>query len=201
MKRLFDLMITIPAIICLAPIMFLLGILVKIFLGSPCLFIQERPGLYGQPFKLIKFRSMKDAFDREGLPLPDKERLTRFGKFLRASSLDEFPELFNVLKGDMSLVGPRPLLMEYLDLYTQEQARRHDVRPGITGWAQVNGRNDLSWEEKFTFDIWYVDNWSIILDVRILFLTIAKTIRREGISQPGQETAEKFKGTESSNEK
>jgi len=164
-------------------------------MGSPVLFRQIRPGLNGKPFEMIKFRTMKDAVDAQGNPLPDSERLTPFGQFLRSSSLDELPELWNVLKGDMSLVGPRPLLMEYLPLYTPEQYRRHEVRPGVTGWAQINGRNALSWEEKFQLDVWYVDNRSLWLDIKILFLTVKKVVIRDGISADGEATMPKFTGS------
>jgi sugar transferase EpsL len=194
-KRPFDLIITIPALIVLLPFLFILAALIAILLGSPILFRQERPGWRGQPFWLLKFRSMTNACDAVGNLLNDAARLTRFGRFLRATSLDELPELFNVLKGDMSLVGPRPLLMQYLDRYTPEQARRHEVRPGITGWAQINGRNAITWEEKFKLDVWYVDNWSLWLDIQIIYMTIWKILKREGISQPGYATAEEFMGT------
>tara|TARA_R110001592_G_scaffold63566_2_gene194755 strand:+ start:9679 stop:10179 length:501 start_codon:yes stop_codon:yes gene_type:complete len=163
-------------------------------MGSPVLFRQVRPGRDGKPFYMIKFRTMKDALDAEGNPLPDSERLTAFGQFLRSSSLDELPELWNVLKGDMSLVGPRPLLMEYLPLYSLEQYRRHEVRPGVTGWAQVNGRNTLGWEDKFALDVWYVDNRSLWLDIKILFLTVKKVVVRDGISAEGEATMSKFAG-------
>ncbi len=195
MKRFCDLLIAIPATLLLAPVMGLVAGIVRLRLGRPIFFRQRRPGLYGRPFVMYKFRTMTDQHDTLGNLLPDAERLTRFGRFLRSSSLDELPELFNVLKGDMSLVGPRPLLMQYLERYTPEQMRRHDVRPGITGWAQVNGRNAISWEEKFTLDVWYVDNQSLWIDIHILFLTIWKILRREGIAQPGQATMEEFKGT------
>jgi len=164
-------------------------------LGSPVLFRQERPGLHGKPFMMYKFRTMTDQRGADGSLLPDRERLTPFGRFLRSSSLDELPELINVLKGEMSLVGPRPLLMEYLDRYTPEQARRHEVRPGITGWAQINGRNSLNWEEKFKLDVWYVNNCSMLLDFRILLKTVGKVVGREGISEKGQETMSKFTGS------
>lgn len=167
----------------------------RIKIGTPVLFTQERPGLYGKAFCVYKFRTMTNEKDTSGNLLPDADRLVPFGRFLRSTSLDELPELINVLKGDMSLVGPRPLLMEYLERYTPEQARRHEVRPGITGWAQVNGRNALSWEEKFQLDVWYVDNRSLWLDIKILFLTLWKTIKRENISQEGQATMSKFMGT------
>jgi len=194
-KRLFDLTLTIPALILLSPVMGLLAGLVHLKLGKPILFRQERPSLHGKPFTLYKFRTMTDARDSNGNLIPDEKRLTSFGQFLRRTSIDELPELFNVLKGDMSLVGPRPLLMEYLDRYTPEQARRHEVRPGITGWAQINGRNTLSWEEKFELDVWYVDNLSLWLDLKILVLTIWKVLRREGISQNGYATMPEFMGT------
>ncbi len=194
-KRLFDLFLTIPGLIFLLPVFIVTVFLVRINLGKPVLFKQQRPGLGGRPFWLLKFRTMTDARGADGGLLPDADRLTRFGRFLRASSLDELPELFNVLKGDMSLVGPRPLLMQYLERYTPEQARRHEVRPGITGWAQVNGRNAITWEEKFKLDVWYVDNWSLWLDIKIIAMTIWKILKREGISQPGQATMEEFKGS------
>jgi lipopolysaccharide/colanic/teichoic acid biosynthesis glycosyltransferase len=163
-------------------------------MGSPVFFRQTRPGLHGRPFEMIKFRTMRDAVDAQGRPLPDAERLTRLGRFLRSSSLDELPELWNVLRGEMSLVGPRPLLMEYLPLYSPEQARRHELRPGVTGWAQVNGRNAISWEEKFALDVWYVDNRSLWLDLEIIWLTIRKVIKRDGISAAGEATMPKFTG-------
>lgn len=194
-KRLLDLFLTIPALILLTPVLILVAVLVRIKLGSPVLFQQRRAGLGGEPFTLFKFRSMDVAHDAQGSLLPDSERLTRFGRFLRGSSLDELPELINVLKRDMSLVGPRPLVMKYLDLYTPEQFRRHETLPGITGWAQINGRNALSWEEKFALDVWYVDHQSFWLDVKIIALTIVNLIRREGISQPGHATAQEFKGS------
>ena len=182
-------------LIVLSPLMAVLAVLVRVKLGKPVFFTQERPGLHGRIFRLIKFRSMRDAYDHEGKLLPDEQRLTSFGRFLRSSSLDELPELFNVLKGEMSLVGPRPLLVVYLDRYTSDQARRHNVLPGITGWAQVNGRNALSWEDKFKLDVWYVDHQSLWLDIRILFLTLWKAIKREGISAPGSATAPEFMGS------
>jgi sugar transferase EpsL len=193
-KRLFDLALSIPVLIVLSPVLALVAILVRLRLGSPVLFCQRRPGLHGRPFTILKFRTMIDARDDEGRLLPDKQRMTRFGRVLRSTSLDELPELFNVLKGEMSLVGPRPLLMRYLDRYTPEQMRRHEVKPGITGWAQVNGRNALSWDQKFALDVWYVDCRSLWLDVRIIFLTLWKILKREGISQPGQATMEEFMG-------
>lgn len=194
LKRLFDLVIATFALLLLFPVLLLVAWLVHRRLGSPVLFRQVRPGLHGKPFEMVKFRTMRDAVDTEGNALPDSERLTPFGRFLRSTSLDELPELWNVIKGDMSLVGPRPLLMEYLPLYSAEQARRHEVRPGITGWAQVNGRNAVSWPEKFALDIWYVDNRSLSLDIRILLLTIKKVFAREGISSEGQATASRFTG-------
>jgi len=195
MKRAFDLIVSLLALITLWPLVLLVALFIRIKLGSPLLFRQTRPGLHGKPFKMLKFRSMLDATDKEGNPLPDEMRLTRFGRILRSTSLDELPGLLNVLKGDMSLVGPRPLLMEYLPLYSPEQARRHEVRPGITGWAQVNGRNALSWEDKFKLDVWYVDNRSFWLDIKILFLTVKKVFVREGISAAGEATMSKFTGS------
>ena len=197
-KRAFDLIITVPLLIVLSPIYLVLIIIVALFMGRPVFFKQERPGFRGEIFTLRKFRSMRNAMDAKGNPLPDAQRLSKLGKFLRASSLDELPELFNVLLGKMSLVGPRPLLVEYLPLYSKEQARRHDVLPGITGWAQVNGRNDISWQKKFELDVWYVDHWSIWLDIKILFLTFFKVVRREGITQTGQATTKNFTGNPSS---
>ena len=193
-KRLFDLLLTIPGVILISPLLAVLAVLVRIYLGAPVIFRQRRPGYRGEIFTLYKFRSMRDATDSNGKPLPDSERLTRLGRFLRALSLDELPELWNVLKGELSLVGPRPLLIEYLPLYSAEQARRHDVLPGITGWAQVNGRNTLSWQDKFRLDVWYVDHWSLWLDIRILALTFLKVICREGISAAGTATAPLFTG-------
>ena len=184
-KRLFDLMLTIVGLVVLSPVMLAVSLLVWIFHGRPVFFRQKRPGYRGVPFMLYKFRSMTNARDAQGNLLPDEQRLTRFGRFLRASSLDELPELFNVLRGEMSLVGPRPLLMRYLGRYSAEQMRRHDVLPGITGWAQVNGRNALTWQEKFRLDVWYVDHWSLWLDAKILALTVWKVLKREGISQTG----------------
>ena len=194
-KRVFDYLLTIPGMVVIAPVIVLTTLLVRIKIGTPVLFTQDRPGLYGKPFRIYKFRTMTDEKDASGNLLPDADRLVPFGRFLRSTSLDELPELINVLNGDMSLVGPRPLLMEYLDRYSPEQARRHEVRPGITGWAQVNGRNALSWEEKFKRDVWYVDNHNIWLDSKIIILTIYKMFSREGINQPGQATAEKFRGS------
>lgn len=193
-KRVLDLALTIPALIALLPILVIVAFFVHFQLGRPVLFKQIRPGLHGKPFAVFKFRTMADVRGKDGKLLPDAERLTRFGRFLRGTSLDELPELFNVLKGDMSLVGPRPLLMQYLERYTPEQARRHEVKPGITGWAQVNGRNAITWEEKFKLDVWYVDNRSLWLDIKILAITIWKILKREGINQSGQATMEEFKG-------
>lgn len=192
MKRGFDILVAGTLLVILLPVFLVVVLLVRTRLGSPVLFRQQRPGLHGRPFEIIKFRTMTDARDSEGRLLPDGERLTRFGRFLRSSSLDELPELWNVLKGEMSLVGPRPLLMEYLPLYSPQQARRHEVRPGITGWAQVNGRNAISWDEKFAMDVWYVDNRSLVLDLRVLALTVLKVFKREGISAVGEATAAKF---------
>jgi sugar transferase EpsL len=192
-KRIFDLILIIPALVVLVPVLAAAALVVRIKLGSPVLFRQMRPGFQGKPFELYKFRTMTDARGHDGALLPDAARLTRFGQFLRAASLDELPELLNVLKGDMSLVGPRPLLMKYLERYSPKQARRHEVRPGITGWAQVNGRNAITWEEKFNLDVWYVDNQSFWLDIKIIFLTIFKIFKREGINQAGQATMEEFK--------
>lgn len=193
-KRLFDIIVSFLALIVFSPIIALVAYKIKNNLGSPVLFRQTRPGLNGKPFEMIKFRTMKDAKDTDGHPLPDSERMTPFGDKLRNSSLDELPELWNVLKGEMSLVGPRPLLMQYLPLYNKEQARRHDVRPGVTGWAQINGRNAISWDEKFKLDVWYVDNRSFWLDIKILFLTVRKVFVKEGISADGHVTMGLFKG-------
>jgi lipopolysaccharide/colanic/teichoic acid biosynthesis glycosyltransferase len=196
MKRVFDLSVAAAAVVLLAPLVLAVAVAVRLCLGKPVWFVQERPGRHGVPFRMIKFRTMRDALDANGRPLPDGERLTRLGRFLRAASLDELPELWNVLRGDMSLVGPRPLLMEYLPLYSAEQARRHEVKPGITGWAQMNGRNALSWEEKFRLDVWYVDHASLWLDLKIIALTLWKTVRRDGISQSGHATMPDFLGSE-----
>ena len=190
-KRIFDLVLVIPGLILISPIMGVLFLILWLTQGRPILFCQERPGLHGQIFKLCKFRSM-----RVGVSQPDEKRITRLGRFLRSSSLDELPELVNVLRGEMSLVGPRPLLVAYLDRYNEEQARRHDVLPGITGWAQINGRNVLSWEDRFEMDVWYVDNWSLWLDIRILLLTIWKVLRREGIDPQGGGIMTEFQGSE-----
>jgi lipopolysaccharide/colanic/teichoic acid biosynthesis glycosyltransferase len=195
-KRLLDLALTIPALILLSPLIAALALLVRVKLGSPLLFRQQRPGLSGQPFTLMKFRTMTDARDREGNLLPDRERLTSFGKFLRGTSLDELPELINVLRGEMSLVGPRPLLMEYLDRYTPQQARRHEVKPGITGWAQINGRNAISWEERFKLDVEYVDRLSLGFDIKVMWLTLIKILKREGISAEGHSTMPIFMGSQ-----
>lgn len=194
MKRLFDFGVALLSLSLLWPFLLVMAVLVRWQLGSPVIFRQQRPGLRGRVFEMVKFRTMRDAIGPDGLPLPDELRLTKFGRFLRATSLDELPELWNVLKGEMSLVGPRPLLMEYLPLYTLEQARRHEVRPGITGWAQVNGRNALSWEDKFKLDVWYVDHRSLWLDIRILWLTVKKVLIRDGISAAGEATMPKFTG-------
>lgn len=193
-KRVFDVCLATLGMLVLAVPLLVMAWLVRRKLGSPVFFRQTRPGLHGKPFNMVKFRTMTDARDRDGVLLPDAVRLTPFGRFLRTTSLDELPELWNVLKGDMSLVGPRPLLMEYLPLYSPEQARRHEVRPGITGWAQVNGRNAISWEDKFKLDVWYVNNWSLGLDIKILWLTARKVLLRDGISAQGEATMNKFTG-------
>ncbi|MDF4318697.1 sugar transferase [Vibrio parahaemolyticus] len=194
MKRLFDFCASLFGLVLLSPIIVLVAWKIRKNLGSPVLFRQTRPGLNGKPFEMVKFRTMKDAVDAQGNPLPDSERMTPFGDKLRNSSLDELPELWNVLKGEMSLVGPRPLLMQYLPLYSKEQARRHEVRPGVTGWAQINGRNAISWEDKFKLDVWYVDNRNLWLDIKILFLTVKKVFVKEGISADGHVTIEPFTG-------
>lgn len=195
MKRLIDFGVSSIAILGLLPILFVIGVLVWKMLGRPIFFSQNRPGINGQAFRMYKFRTMLDAVDSDGNPLPDEQRLCKFGELLRSTSLDELPGLWNVLKGDMSLVGPRPLLMEYLPLYSPKQYRRHEVKPGITGWAQVNGRNTISWEEKFELDVWYVENQNLWLDLKILFLTVKKVFIKEGISAEGEATMSKFKGT------
>jgi lipopolysaccharide/colanic/teichoic acid biosynthesis glycosyltransferase len=195
MKQIFDKIVTLSALLLLALLLVAVAVLIRLKLGSPIFFRQIRPGLNGVPFKMVKFRTMLDALDEDGNQLPDSKRLTSFGRFLRSTSLDELPELWNVLKGEMSLVGPRPLLMEYLPLYSKEQARRHEVKPGITGWAQVNGRNAISWEDKFKLDIWYVDNRSFWLDLKILFLTVKRVVLRDGVNQSGYVTMEKFQGS------
>lgn len=196
-KRAFDFFAALVALVLFAPVLALIAWQVRRKLGSPVLFRQVRPGLRGKPFEMVKFRTMRDACDPTGRQLPDTERMLPFGSFLRSASLDELPELWNVLRGDMSLVGPRPLLMEYLPLYSPEQARRHEVRPGVTGWAQVNGRNALSWEDKFRLDVWYVDHHSLWLDLKILLLTVKKVSVREGISAAGEATMPKFTGSTS----
>lgn len=194
LKRLIDIVASVGGLVVLSPVLLVLWLLVRRRMGSPALFRQVRPGLHGQPFEMIKFRTMRDAIGPDGQPLPDAERLTDFGRWLRATSLDELPELWNVLKGQMSLVGPRPLLMEYLPLYSPEQARRHEVRPGITGWAQVNGRNAVGWDQKFALDVWYVDRHTLWLDVKIITLTLRRIVQRDGISAPGSATMDKFQG-------
>ncbi len=194
-KRLLDIVAASAALVVLSPLLLLAAAVVRFSLGSPVVFRQERPGRAGRPFRLLKLRTMRAAHGPGGELLPDAERLTPVGRFLRSTSIDELPELVNVLRGEMSLVGPRPLLMEYLPLYSPEQARRHEVRPGLTGWAQVNGRNALGWNERFALDVWYVDHRSLALDLRILLLTVRKVFSREGISQPGQATVERFRGS------
>ncbi len=193
-KRIFDLLCSIMLLIILSPLFILITLIIWFSMGQPIFFRQLRPGYKGKPFFCYKFRTMNDKHDQNGNLLPDELRLTSLGKFLRASSLDELPELFNVVRGEMSLVGPRPLLMQYLERYTPEQARRHEVLPGMTGWAQINGRNRLTWEEKFRLDVWYVDHWSFWLDLKILAITAWKVLKREGINQPGFATAEEFRG-------
>ena len=193
-KRLFDLAGALVALVLLAPVLLLIALLIRLRMGAPVLFVQVRPGLHGRPFRMVKFRTMRQAIDADGKPLPDSERLTPLGQFLRSYSLDELPELWNVLKGDMSLVGPRPLLLEYLELYSPEQARRHEVKPGVTGWAQVHGRNNLDWDSKFALDRWYVDNHSPWLDLRIIFMTFGMVVRRDGISAAGEATMPNFRG-------
>ncbi len=197
-KRIFDLLAAGLGLVLISPLLLILALLVRLFHGAPVLFRQQRPGFRGAPFKLYKFRTMTDERDQQGQLLPDGKRLTRLGRALRATSLDELPELVNVLRGEMSWVGPRPLLMQYLARYNPEQTRRHDVLPGITGWAQINGRNALTWEDKFRLDVWYVDHWSFWLDLKIIALTLLKVVRREGISQPGYVSAEEFMGSEPS---
>ncbi len=194
-KRFFDLMLTIPGLILISPLLLVVTLMIWLVEGRPIFFTQQRPGYKGRLFTLYKFRTMRQETGADGKPLPDAQRLTRLGRWLRATSIDELPECFNVLRGEMSLVGPRPLLVQYLDRYTPEQMRRHDVLPGITGWAQVNGRNAISWEDKFRLDVWYVDHWSLWLDIKILALTFWKIIKREGINQPGQVTAAEFMGS------
>ena len=193
-KRIFDLTFALIALVILSPVLILTAIFVRIFIGSPILFTQQRPGYKGRPFHIYKFRSMTNRFAPNGSLLPDSDRLTRFGSILRSLSLDELPEFFNILRGEMSFVGPRPLLMDYLPLYSPEQMRRHDVMPGLTGWAQVNGRNAIDWPSRFRMDVWYVDHWSFWLDIRIIFMTVSKVVLREGVNQEGQSTVEYFKG-------
>ena len=195
LKRAMDLLGSVAGLIVLSPLMGLTALAILVAMGRPVLFHQVRPGLDGKPFRLHKFRTMADSIGEDGIPLPDEMRLTPLGRFLRAASIDELPELWNVLTGEMSLVGPRPLRMEYLPLYTAEQWRRHTVKPGITGWAQVNGRNELSWERKFELDLWYIDNWSLYLDMKILFLTVVHLMRPRGITAKGHATMPRFKGT------
>ncbi|SFS28967.1 Sugar transferase involved in LPS biosynthesis (colanic, teichoic acid) [Pseudomonas sp. NFACC42-2] len=194
LKRIFDIVFSFLGLIVFFPALVILSVMIRLKLGSPIFFTQERPGLGGKPFKMIKFRTMRDAVDSDGIPLPDGERMTAFGSMLRSSSLDELPELWNVLKGEMSLVGPRPLLMQYLPLYSVEQNRRHEVRPGVTGWAQINGRNSVSWDEKFKLDTWYVDNKSMLLDIKIIISTVKKVLVRDGISQENNATMAPFMG-------
>lgn len=198
MKRTFDFIVSFIALIVLSPVILITAFLIRLKIGSPVVFKQQRPGLNGIPFYVYKFRSMTDERDKKGELLPDDIRLTSFGKIIRKLSLDELPQLWNVLKGDMSFVGPRPLLMEYISLYNETQMRRHEVRPGITGWAQVNGRNTITWEKKFEYDVWYVDNQSFLLDMKILIMTVMKVFKSEGISQNGQATMTKFKGESTS---
>jgi lipopolysaccharide/colanic/teichoic acid biosynthesis glycosyltransferase len=198
LKRGMDLVGAALGLVLFAPVLLGVAVVIRLTMGAPVLFRQVRPGLHGRPFTMYKFRTMLDLRDEQGELLPDGLRLTPVGRFLRKTSLDELPELFNVLKGEMSLVGPRPLLMEYLDRYTPEQARRHEVKPGITGWAQVNGRNAITWEEKFKLDVWYVNNWSIWLDLKVIGMTMVKVLKGEGISQPGYATVEFFQGTNES---
>ncbi|MDZ4937179.1 sugar transferase [Clostridium perfringens] len=194
-KRIFDIIASLGGLIVFSPIIIVVAILVRVNLGSPILFTQDRVGKNDKIFKMMKFRTMKDGIDKDGKLLPDSERLTNFGKILRSTSLDELPELINILKGDMSLIGPRPLLIEYLPLYSEEQKRRHNVLPGLTGWAQVNGRNSISWGEKFKLDVYYVNNWSIWLDIKIFFLTFSKLFKRDGINKEGLATTVKFDGS------
>jgi lipopolysaccharide/colanic/teichoic acid biosynthesis glycosyltransferase len=196
-KRGFDLLVALSLLVLTAPLMLAVAAGIRILMPGPALFRQKRPGLNGKIFLLYKFRTMKEAFNKDGNPLPDEQRLCRFGKFIRKTSLDELPLLYNVLRGDMSLIGPRPLLVQYLPLYSPEQARRHEVRPGITGWAQVNGRNAISWEEKFRLDVWYVDNYSLWLDLKIIFLSVRSILVREGISSTGHATMPFFEGSKS----
>jgi lipopolysaccharide/colanic/teichoic acid biosynthesis glycosyltransferase len=197
LKRLLDLVVSATLLLLLSPLLVAVGISVRLFIGTPVFFRQRRPGLHGVPFELLKFRTMTNAVDASGRPLPDDQRLGRFGRLLRELSIDELPELINVMSGDMSLVGPRPLLLQYLDRYDATQARRHDALPGITGWAQINGRNAISWEERFALDVWYVDHRSLWLDLKILMITVRKVFRREGITQPGHATMSEFMGRRS----
>lgn len=197
-KRALDIVISVVGMVILSPLYLIIAVLVLVDLGWPVLFVQQRTGLRGRPFMMYKFRTMREAYNANGQPLPDAERLTRLGSALRSTSLDELPELLNVFFGHMSLVGPRPLLPQYVERYTPEQARRHEVKPGITGWAQVNGRNALTWEDKFRLDVWYVDNWSLLLDLKILLKTVAIVVTREGISSEGHATMPEFRGTEGS---
>ncbi len=197
LKRLFDIIASLAGLVLLSPVLLVVALLVRVKLGAPVLFKQQRPGLHGQPFIMYKFRTMRATVDAGGQPLPDSQRITPLGRVLRATSLDELPELWNVLKGDMSLVGPRPLRMEYLQYYSQEQNKRHDVRPGITGWAQVNGRNVISWEEKFALDVWYVSNQTFLLDIKILFLTVKMVLCRSGVNASEDITMPKFTGSKS----
>lgn len=194
MKRTTDILIAAIALVLLSPMLIIVAVILLSQMGSPILFRQTRPGLHGKPFQILKFRSMRNATSSQGVLLDDSERLTRFGSIIRATSIDELPALWNVLKGEMSLVGPRPLLMDYLKLYSKEQARRHEVRPGITGWAQVNGRNAITWDEKFSLDVWYVDNHTFLIDLKIIWMTINKVLKREGISAVGEATMPRFKG-------
>ena len=194
LKRIFDVVVSATALLLLSPVIALVAWQISRKMGSPVLFRQTRPGLNGKPFEMVKFRTMLDAHDENGNPLPDSERMTPFGRFLRSTSLDELPELWNVLKGDMSLVGPRPLAMAYLPLYSAEQARRHEVKPGVTGWAQINGRNSITWKKKFEMDVWYVDNQSLMLDIKILLLTVKKVLARSDVQEGGQDQVESFNG-------
>ena len=194
-KRLFDIVVAGASLIVLAPILWLVALLIRTKLGKPIFYRQTRPGLHGKPFEILKFRSMLEAYDENGDPLPNAQRMTSFGQFLRSASLDELPELWNILKGDMSIVGPRPLLMEYIPLYSKQQRRRHDVPPGLTGWSQINGRNAISWEEKFELDVWYVQNASFLLDLKIIVMTFIKVLRRDGISHAGDVAMPRFRGS------
>jgi sugar transferase EpsL len=196
-KRILDIIVSFLGLIILSPILAVVAVMVRVYLGKPVLFTQTRPGLYGKPFRIYKFRTMLNGIDEAGKLLPNKDRLTKIGSFLRKTSLDELPELFNIIKGDMSIVGPRPLLLRYLDRYTSEQARRHEVKPGLTGWAQVNGRNAISWEEKFKLDVWYVDNCSLWLDMKIIWMTVKKVLMQEGINAEGEATMAEFFPNES----